>query len=252
MIAEIPESITCEELDLDSPIKHFVPPAVTLSTTITSNAMAESENPPTPSASDDDSYEGSDVSNEPQEPRLTPDEPRTLFIDFYTFLTTLHYDNTCIEYVHYKSKLLDLTAFNLDDFEKHKNYHQDWEFWSSEGEQTDPSDVVCIAVGHESFSRELWLNAKDCEIFEDFHAGDMLDAVPVEDFFSSLKEQYQSLKLTPGKSRITIEAENVPEHGGEVKEQDVTDQIEEWGTDLEVQYVSQIYQDHGSTGSFDM
>lgn len=56
-----------------------------------------------------------------------------------------YFDSTCIEHVHYKSKLLDLTAFNLDDFEKHKNYHQDWEFWSSEGEQMDPSDVVCIA-----------------------------------------------------------------------------------------------------------
>ncbi|RKL51052.1 hypothetical protein BFJ72_g505 [Fusarium proliferatum] len=92
-----------------------------------------------------------------------------LFIGFYTFLTTLHYDksyleippptgwpeltpescahfksdyaiqairhlpyfdSTCIEYVHYKSKLLDLIAFTLDDFEKHKNYHQDWEIWS--------------------------------------------------------------------------------------------------------------------------
>lgn len=77
----------------------------------------------------------------------------------------------------------------------------------------DPSDVVCIAVGHESFSRELWLNVKDCEIFEDFHAGDLLDAVPVEGFFDNLKEQYQSLKFIPGKRRITIEAENLPEQG---------------------------------------
>ncbi|KAG7417656.1 hypothetical protein DER46DRAFT_569747 [Fusarium sp. MPI-SDFR-AT-0072] len=184
------------------------------------------------------------VSDEPQEPRMTTDELRALFIDFYTFLTTLHYDkshlkippptgwpeltpescayfksdyaievirhlpySTCIEYVHYKSKLLDHTAFTQKDFEKHRNYHQDWEFWSSEGELMDPGDVVCITVGHESFSRELWLNVKHCEIFEDFHGGNMLDAVPVEDFFDNLKELYESLKLIPGKRRITLREE---------------------------------------------
>ncbi|CZR38283.1 uncharacterized protein FPRO_06526 [Fusarium proliferatum ET1] len=127
MIAEIPESITRAELDLSSPIKHFVPSVVILSTIITSNASC---------------------------PRLTPDELRALFIGFCTFLTTLHYDksylkippptgwpeltpescahfksdyaiqairhlpyfdSTYIEYVHYKSKLFDLTVFTLDD-----------------------------------------------------------------------------------------------------------------------------------------
>lgn len=222
---------------------------------------------------------------------MTPDELRALFIDFYTFLATLHYDksyltippptgwpeltpescahfksdsavpvirhlpyfdSTCIEYIHYKSKLLDLTAFTQKYFEKHRNYHQDWEFWSSEGELMDPGDVVYIAVGHESFSHELWLNVRDCEIFEDFHGGDMLDAVPVEQFLDRFKEQYETLKLIPGRCRITIEGEKVPEHGRGITEEEVTEQTEEWGTDLDVQYVRQIYREHGWPGSFDM
>ncbi|RKK93302.1 hypothetical protein BFJ71_g9637 [Fusarium oxysporum] len=213
------------------------------------------------------------------------------FIDFYTFLTTLHYDkshlkippptgwpeltpescayfksdhtmevirhlpyfdSTCIEYVHYKSKILDHTAFTQKDFEKHRNYHQGWEFWSSEGELMDPSDVVCMAVGHENFSRELWLNMKDCEIFEDFHAGDMLNAVPVEVFFENTKEQYKTLKLIPGRRRITIEAEKVPKRDGRITEKEVTGQTEEWGTDLDIQYVRQIYRYHEWTGFFDL
>ncbi|KAL5602370.1 hypothetical protein FOBRF1_009903 [Fusarium oxysporum] len=287
MIVEIPESITHVKPELNSPTNHFIPSAVILSTKITSNALAEPETL-TPHASDDGSYEGSDVSDEPQEPRLTPDELGALFIDIYTFLTTLHYDkshlkippptgwpeltpescayfksdytievirhlpyfdSTCIEYVHYKCKILDHTAFTQKDFEKHRNYHQDWEFWSSEGELMDPSNVVCIAVGHESFSRELWLNVKDCEIFEDFHAGDMLNAVPVEVFFENMKEQYKILKLIPGRRRITIEAEKVPERDGRIMEKEVTGQREEWGTDLDIQYVRQIYRDHGWPGS---
>jgi len=116
----------------------------------------------------------------------------------------------------------------------------------------DPSDVVCIAVGHESFSRELWLNVKDCDIFEDFHAGDMLNAVSVEVFFENMKEQYKTLKLIPGRRRITIEAEKVPEHDGRITEKEVTGQTEEWGTDLNIQYARQIYRDHGWPGSFDL
>ncbi|PNP82732.1 hypothetical protein FNYG_03963 [Fusarium nygamai] len=224
--------------------------------------MAEPETPLTPPESDGDSYEDSDVSDETQEPRLTPDELGALFVDFYSFLTSLHYDKSHLKIPpptgwsqitpehcgHFKSDY----AIEVIPPSSHKNYHQDREFWSSEGEQMDPSDVVCIAVGHESFSRELWLNVKACEIFEDFHAGDMLDALPVEDFFEDLKDRYQSLKLIPGKRRITIEAENVPERVGKITEEEVIGQIEEWGTDLDIQYARQIYRDHGWPGSFDL
>ncbi|KLO82685.1 Uncharacterized protein LW93_9889 [Fusarium fujikuroi] len=193
MIAEISESITRAELDLSSPIKHFVPQVVILSTTITSNTMAEPETPRTPAASDDDSYEGSDVSDEPKEPRLTPDELRALFIDFYTFLTTFYYDKSCLK-----------VPRRLD--------------------------------GQNSLQRR----------------GDMLDAVPVGHFFDRLKEQYETLKLITGRCRITIEAEKVPEHGGRITKEEVTEQTEGWETDLDVQYVRQIYRDHGWPGSSDM
>ncbi|KAF5606322.1 uncharacterized protein FSUBG_6155 [Fusarium subglutinans] len=247
-------------------------------------------NSPSPPPSDNGSYEGSDDGSEgPTNPRYTPEELGALFVDFYSFLTTLHYDqsdlkipppsgwpqitpescghyksdyaiqvlrhlpyfdSTCTAYIHFKSKLLDLTAFTLEDFEKHKDYHQGREFWSSEGELMDDSNVVCIAVGHESFSRELWLNVMDCEIFEDFHAGDMLNAVPIETFFDNLKEQYETLKLIPGRNRITIEAEKVPEHDGRITEEAVKTQAEEWGTDLDIQYIRQVYRDYGWPESF--
>ncbi|CZR38284.1 uncharacterized protein FPRO_06525 [Fusarium proliferatum ET1] len=80
----------------------------------------------------------------------------------------------------------------------------------------------------------------------------MLDAVPVEQFFDRLKEQYETLKLIIGRCRITIEAEKVPEHGGRITKEEVTEQTEEWETDLDVQYARQIYRDHGWPGSSDM
>ncbi|KAF5023084.1 hypothetical protein F66182_4841 [Fusarium sp. NRRL 66182] len=244
------------------------------------NGHDESRDPP---CSDDASYEASDASDGPAEPRYTPEELGALFLDFYKFLTTLHYDESdlkipppqgwpqitpeacahfksdyaiqvlrhlpyfdrlCPSYIHFKSKLLDLTTFARQDFESHIYRHESWEFWSSEGERKDPSDIVCIASGLESFGRFLWLNVVDCEIHEYLHAGDMLDAVPVEEYFENLKDQYRSLKLVPGRRRITIEAENIPEREDRITEEEVHAQTEEWGTDLDVQYVRQIYRDH--------
>lgn len=71
--------------------------------------------------------------------------------------------------------------------------------------------MVCIAEGYGTAGRVLWLLVKDCEITEHLAKVDMMSEVTVEDFFSNLKEQYENLKLIPGKSRITIEAENIPE-----------------------------------------
>ncbi|KAG8670661.1 hypothetical protein FPOAC2_07488 [Fusarium poae] len=246
---------------------------------------------PSPSSSGEESYDESDASDGTTEPRYTPKELQAIFVDFYSFMTTLTYDKShlkipppigwpqitpescghyksdyaievirhlpyfdsnCKSYIHYKSKLVDLTGFSLQDFERHKGRYKNWEFWSSEGELRDNGDVVCIAVGYESFGRELWLNVIDCEIFEDFHAGDMLDAVPVETFFANLREKYETLKLIPGKGRITIEAEDVPEHVGRITEEEVNNQKEEWGTDLDIQYVRQVYRDHNWPRSFDL
>ncbi|KAF4342822.1 hypothetical protein FBEOM_3231 [Fusarium beomiforme] len=134
---------------------------------------------------------------------------------------------------------------------KHKNYHEGSEFWSTEGE-ADPSDVVCIAVGHESFGREFWLMVKDCEIIEDFVRAFMLSSVPVEAFFDNLKEQYRSLKPIPGRRRITIEAEKVPETNKRITKEEVNVPTDEWGTDLDIQYIRQIYRDHGWPESFDL
>jgi len=60
------------------------------------------------------------------------------------------------------------------------------------------------------------------------------------------------LKLIPGGSRITIEAEKVPEREGKerITLDEVNSQTQKWRTDLDVQYVRQIYRDHGWPQSF--
>ncbi|RGP66169.1 hypothetical protein FSPOR_6789 [Fusarium sporotrichioides] len=245
--------------------------------------------PPSPPPSDDGSYD-SDASEGSDEPRLTPQELGGLFVDFYSFMATLNFDkselkippptgwpeitaescghtkshytvevmrylpyfnNKSTSQIHHRSKLFDLTAWKPGDFKKHSEIHEFKEFWSSEDEQ-DPSDVVCIAEGYGTFGRRLWLLVKDCEIIEELHKADMCGVVRVEDFFSNLREQYENLKLIPGERRITIEAENVPERKQRITEDEVNSQTEEWGTDLDIQYVRQIYRDYGWPHSFNM
>ncbi|KAL6912433.1 hypothetical protein FSST1_010193 [Fusarium sambucinum] len=250
--------------------------------------MCASENLLSTPPSDDEYYE-SDDSESSREPRLTPQELGALFIEFYSFMATLNYDisdlkipprtgwsditsescggikseyaievmrhlpyfdSKCESHIHFKSKLWDLTTWTPDNFEKHRETYEAMEFWSSEDEQ-DPSDVICIAEGYESYGRGLWLLVKDCEIIEDLLEADALSSVPVEEFFANLKEQYKALKLIPGKSRVTIEAENVPDCDERITEDEVNGQTEKWGTNLDIQYVRQIYRDHGWPHSFD-
>jgi hypothetical protein len=162
-----------------------------------------------------------------------------------------YFDNKSTSQIHYRSKLLDLTVWTPGDFKKHSETHEAMEFWSSEDEQ-DPSDVICIAEGYGSYGRGLWLLVKDCEIIEELSEADVVSAVPVEDFFSNLRERYENLRIIPGERRITIEAENVPERKQRITEDEVNSQTEDWGTDLDIQYVRQIYRDHGWPHSFNL
>jgi hypothetical protein len=153
--------------------------------------------------------------------------------------------------IHYRSKVLDLTLWTADDFKKHSEIYDSMEFWSLEDEQ-DPSDVICIAEDYGTSGCNLWLLVKDCEIIEEQSKAGEASAIPVKDYFSNLEEQYETLTLIPGGSRVTIEMENVPEHEGKgrITLDEVNSQTQEWRTDLDIQYVRQIYRDHGWPSSF--
>ncbi|KAF5644594.1 hypothetical protein F52700_2597 [Fusarium sp. NRRL 52700] len=177
--------------------------------------------PTIPPPSDNGSYQGSsDGSDGPTQPRYTPEELGALFVDFYSFLTTLHYNKSDL-------KIPPPTGWPQITPESCGHYK---------------ADYAILALRHPPYF--------NCEIFEDFHAGDMLDAVPIETFFDNLKEQYKTLKLIPGRKRITIEAEKFPEHDGRITEEAVNTQAEEWGTDLDIQYIRQVYRDYGWPESF--
>lgn len=239
----------------------------------------------TESLSDSESYASSYDT-----PSYTPQEFQAIFLDFYQFLATLHYDSEflkipppegwtftpefcsklgksdlvievlrhlpyfdkkCIAYIHYKSWLLDFTTYS-PDLLKDLRYRDDLGFCSCEGSEIDPVDVVCIADGRESMSRQFFFNVKDGGITEDMIRGDTLDTINIEDFFNKLKGAYRSLQLIPCPGRIPIDADRVGEADEclRITQEEVLAQKRDWGTDLDIQYIRQLYRQYGWPDNF--
>ncbi|KAH7145462.1 hypothetical protein B0J13DRAFT_501166 [Dactylonectria estremocensis] len=229
----------------------------------------------------------SDCSAVSEPPRCDPEKIRAAFIDFYTFLTTLHYDKAdlkipppggwpcltpelCADYkpdetiqvlrnlpyfdrrslleFHYHSRLLDYTTFTRQDFEEAtEDYEPEQEFWGFEG-QIDPGHLFCIAEGSGYGGHHLFLNARDGEIIQDT-VGVNQESYPVEEYFDTLMKQYRNLELIPCPGRVTLEASNVDKRDI-VSLEEVCNQMEYWPTDLDIQYVRQLYRQHGWPGAF--
>jgi len=131
--------------------------------------MSLDGNLPSPPPSDDGSYD-SDDSEGSNEPRLSPQEIGSLFLDFYSFMTTLNYHKSDLKIppptgwpeitsescghlksdlavevmrhlpyfkpttsqIHYRSKVLDYTIWTPNDFKNRSETYEFMEFWSSE------------------------------------------------------------------------------------------------------------------------
>lgn len=157
-------------------------------------------------------------------------------------------------HVHYKCWLIDFTTCPVDWLEQLR-YRDDQGFMTHGGRgDADPADVVCIADGGESYGRQFFLNVRDGSITEDMVRADSLDPVDVQDFFDNLKEAYRSLQLIPCPGRFTIEADESEEagrYGGYITQDEVLAQTSEnWGTDLDFQYIRQLYRQYGWPDNF--
>ncbi|KAJ4110263.1 hypothetical protein NW768_012023 [Fusarium equiseti] len=219
-------------------------------------------------------------------------------LDFYKFLTTLHYDakhlkppppegwpgldplldhlgrsdyvrdvmkripyfdNDSKSNIHYKSRLVDYPTLPEDCFENVMDWRLGWDdannqVWSNRRDTiVDFSDFFPIALGHETWGRHIWLNARDGEIMEE--ANRMHDCEPVDlrEYLDGLKQAYINLDLIPCRGRFTFEVVNdvgeLPE-GKRITEEEVISQDEEWETELDIKYIRQLYRDFGWPNAF--
>ncbi|KAK0644366.1 hypothetical protein B0T16DRAFT_460429 [Cercophora newfieldiana] len=80
---------------------------------------------------------------------------------------------------------------------------------------------------------------------------DFIKFYDVAEFFRTKKKQYRSLSQIPYPSHLTMQFETVPESSERITAEQVLSQKErEWGTDLDVQFIRQLYRDHGWPDTF--
>lgn len=157
-------------------------------------------------------------------------------------------ENQKSTHVHYKSKLVDYTdPEGYDHAEMHDGFLDGVCAWFNHGDSQvlRRSDLLVIASGYESGGREFILDVLHGEIIEDIIRYDTCAPVDVKEFLEDLKSKFRSLELIPCPGRETLITAAEPEKEAAISEDQVRAQTEDWGTDLDLQFVRKIYRQYG-------
>jgi len=151
------------------------------------------------------------------------------------------------------SKLLDYTNPKEHDTAKdsdNKFFDVNDNLKSSNGDTVDPAEVIVIAGCYESGGHYFALDTLHDEITIYVVCYFLLRPEDVKTLFDELEEQYRLLLLIPCPNRDTIHAIRVDERVEPIEQSEVMAQTEKWGTDLDWQFVRQIYRQHGWPDAF--
>ncbi|KJZ69878.1 hypothetical protein HIM_10733 [Hirsutella minnesotensis 3608] len=162
-----------------------------------------------------------------------------------------HHENQVAAF-HYNSHLIDYSAWTEQDFAKGDEAAGQYDLYNDDGDVVKPENLLGFAMGRESFGRYMWLiGTEGCVIEEAVRAWDLQQG-NVKDYFERLKQEYRELKLVPCLGKVTIEANHVPEAKEDlvITKDQVYAQPEPWGTHLDVQYLRQLYRQHGWPQAF--
>lgn len=146
----------------------------------------------------------------------------------------------------------DYTTFEYEHFDsRHQDLDQE-EWWSKEG-IVDAGWMVPLVEGYESGGREYFLNVLDGEVYEMILM--RVDPGPkrLKVWIEEMQEDYRDLRLIPCPGRVTMDCTDVPERqdeDGRITEEQIRQQTEDWPTELDVQYVRQVYRDYGWPHAF--
>jgi len=225
------------------------------------------------------------------EPTYTPTEIADMFLDFYKFLTTLHFDPADLkippeecwgqlipdsfvnvksqevvdvlrrlpylrrdnEPFYYSSYLIDYTTFGIEALKYRDSEMQYLEIWSHDrGEIVDQSLCIYIALGYESGGLDFVLNVVDAEVTDDVLEHNQGSPDPLQCFFDRLKEELTTLKYIPCEGMETLDVSRVPERYEEVTDGEIYSQTERthFPSDLEAQYIRQLYRRYGWPNAF--
>lgn len=169
----------------------------------------------------------------------------------YAIYHILTYLNSSASF-HYKCKLLDYTTFEYKNFgSRHQDKDRE-EWWSTES-RVPASWMVPLAAGRGNGGSEFFLNIVDGEINEIILSSSTPGPIPLKIWIDEMQDAYSRLHLIPCPGRVTMDCRDVPERDerdGRITEDQFREQTEDWPTELDVQYVRQVYRDHGWPHAF--
>lgn len=113
-----------------------------------------------------------------------------------------------------------------------------------------PDHVFIFALGHESGGRSLFLDVNTGEVIEEMIRMERKPPQDAKTYFAELKEDYRSLKLIPIRGMDSIEAWYAEERGTPITEEELLAQTDDWETELDVQYLRQVYRACGWPSAF--
>lgn len=209
------------------------------------NASSQTSNHESQEDEDNDGSEAGSEDLPRREPVYTTQELVNIILDFYNFLTTLHFDAANLKTAPPEGwqnltpealSILDKSEYVLDlirhipyfkqsfwsigflyksqlcDIPEYSLKDFEEEMWWAEDYEfvstrgeEDGRHFIRLAEGRESGGRMVWLNAKDGEIIDCDIRGDPEDPVDIQVYFNSLKERYRKLKLFPGPPSIVTQ-----------------------------------------------
>ncbi|UPK91362.1 hypothetical protein LCI18_002297 [Fusarium solani-melongenae] len=165
-----------------------------------------------------------------------------------------YFDDAPQALLHYKSRLLDYTRMSLHDVEEEFDVMGDLlegSHWSARRDmEIDISNTFPFSHGWETGGKAMYFNVWDGEVSEENLRLDGGDPVDLRTYFDQFRGHFESLRLIPCYNRTIID-DIVPEHTGVItEEQFLSQKEEEWGTDLDVQYIRQLYRGFGWPHAF--
>lgn len=157
--------------------------------------------------------------------------------------THCHYKSTLIDYSdpsdHDNARLPDELLEDLCDNYKPRS-----------DETYDRSHLLVIAWGYESNGTQWILDVSRGQIIEDIIGSTYCDGVDIKDFFEDLRHKFSSLVHIPCPGRETLLDITEPPQVVDITKEQVRAQTEHWGTELDLQFVRQVYRQHGWPHNF--
>ncbi|GAB1313209.1 hypothetical protein MFIFM68171_03419 [Madurella fahalii] len=220
--------------------------------------------PPGPSDSDAESWQ----SDAPSTPRYSPSELSALFLGFYVVLTKLHFDPTNLK-VPPPGGWPNLTRETCGSFKSDLvlEVRCCLPYLASDAHvalQVGTVDYNALGSGPSEFAygpdglypgecgQDLLLDVRKGQIIEEQIRCGLVVEFDVKEWFEKMKESYRSPKLIPCLGYETLEVGYVkerPASEGEISEEEIRAQ-EDDTTDLDVQYIRQVYHRHGWPENF--